>query len=217
VPNAPINWIDIGCVNQIKDQGQCGSCWAFSAVASMEAAHCIVNNRLESFSEQQLVDCDKVCYGCSGGWAYQGFIYYETHYVMTESSYAYTATDGRCKYSANDNTGVLSTSYTWVTANDADAMKTALNTHVLSVAIQANQLSFQLYSGGVFTNTKCGTNLDHATNVVGWGTDSTYGDYWIMRNSWGTSWGYYGYMQVQIVAGNGLCGIQMEPVYVVAT
>jgi len=92
-------------------------------------------------------------------------------------------------------------------------MKSALNSHVLSVAIEADKSVFQMYSGGVFTSTRCGTSLDHATNVVGWGTDSSYGDYWLMRNSWGKSWGDKGYMKLQIVSGKGLCGIQMEPQY----
>jgi C1A family cysteine protease len=103
----PINWIDIGCVNQVQDQGQCGSCWAFSSVASMEAANCIARNHLEKFSEQQLVDCDTDCFGCSGGWSYAGFMYFEEHYAMTESSYPYTHRDGNCQYNSNNNTGVL--------------------------------------------------------------------------------------------------------------
>ena len=94
-------------------------------------------------------------------------------------------------------------------------MKAALASNPLAVAIQANQLSFQLYTSGIFTNTNCGTNLDHATNVVGWGTSNGM-DYWIMRNSWGTSWGMSGYMELEIVAGPGLCGIQMGPLYPIA-
>ena len=88
-----VNWVTSGCVNAIKDQGQCGSCWAFSSVASTEGAYCIAHgtSKLYSLSEQQLVDCDTVCYGCNGGWAYQGFIYFESHYAMYESSYKYTA------------------------------------------------------------------------------------------------------------------------------
>jgi len=93
-------------------------------------------------------------------------------------------------------------------------MKSALNDHVLSVAIQANQYAFQLYSGGIFTNTSCGTNLDHATNVVGWGTSGSM-EYWLMRNSWGTSWGDAGYMYIEQVSGHGICGIQMEPNYAI--
>jgi len=209
------NWVTSGCVNAIKDQGQCGSCWAFSAVASTEGAECIAHGKLYSFSEQQLVDCDTSCYGCNGGWAYQGFRYFETHYAMYESSYAYTAKDGTCSYSSSNNSGIKTSSYSNVSADSPTSMKSALNGHVLSVAIQADKYVFQMYSGGVFTSTSCGTSLDHATNVVGWGTDSSYGDYWLMRNSWGSSWGDAGYMKLQVVSGKGLCGIQMEPNYTV--
>lgn len=130
---------------------------------------------------------------------------------MSESSYPYTARNGSCKWSSS-NTGVTASGYTNVSANSPTAMKTALNTKPLSVSIEADKYVFQAYSSGIFTSTTCGTNLDHATNVVGWGTSGST-DYWIMRNSWGTSWGESGYMRLQIVNGNGLCGIQMEPLY----
>ena len=107
---------------------------------------------------------------------------------------------------------VKTTGYTNVTADSPSAMKTALNSHILSVAIEADKMVFQTYSSGIFNASTCGTNLDHATNVVGWGTSGTT-DYWIMRNSWGTTWGEAGYMQLQIVSGVGICGIQMEPLY----
>jgi len=91
-------------------------------------------------------------------------------------------------------------------------MQNALMNGIMSVSIQANQFCFQTYSSGIFNNAKCGTSLDHATNVVGWGTDATTGqDYWIMRNSWGTTWGESGYMQIEISTsvngGQGYCGI----------
>jgi len=92
-------------------------------------------------------------------------------------------------------------------------MKAGLAIGPLSVSIEADQFCFQMYSSGVFTNTKCGTTLDHAVLVVGWGTDATDGDYWIMKNSWATTWGEAGYMKVQVVDGAGLCGIQMGPLY----
>ena len=135
-----------------------------------------------------------------------------THYAMTEAAYPYTGRDGTCKYNVANSTYVKMESYTNVTADSPSAMKTALNSHVLSVAIQANKMCFQTYSSGIFNNSNCGTSLDHATNVVGWGTSGTT-DYWIMRNSWGTSWGEKGYMQLEIVSGKGYCGIQMEPLY----
>jgi len=208
---SPINWVDLGAVSPIQDQGQCGSCWAFSSVSAAESAHEIATGHLEKFSEQQLVDCVRLCFGCNGGNQALAFNYYESHYAMSESSYPYTAKNGTCAYSSSDNLGVKVTNYTSVTADSPDAMKAALEVAPLAVAIQANQLSFQLYSSGVFTNTSCGTNLDHAT-VVGWGQSNGM-DYWIMRNSWGTSWGQAGYMWLEIVSGHGLCGIQMQPLY----
>jgi len=123
-------------------------------------------------------------------------MYFESHYAMYESSYRYTGRDGTCRYSRTNNSGVRTSSYKNVSADSPTSMKSALNNHVLSVSIQADASVFQMYSGGIFTSTRCGTNLDHATNVVGWGTSASYGDYWLMRNSWGTSWGDKGYMKL---------------------
>ena len=210
--NTPVDWRDSSCMSPVQDQGQCGSCWAFSTVAAMETDYCNKNGTLLKFSEQQLVDCVKLCFGCNGGNAAIAINYYKTHAAMSEASYPYTAKNGTCAWSSSNNTGVVSESYVSVTADSPDAMKDALVTYPMSVAIQANQLSFQLYTTGIFTNTNCGTQLDHATNVVGWGTESGM-DYWIMRNSWGATWGESGYMRLEIVPGVGLCGIQMQPLY----
>jgi len=212
---SPVDWRSTSCLSPVQDQGQCGSCWAFSAVASMENKYCAQNGDLYKIAEQQLVDCVNLCFGCNGGNAALAFRYWESHNAMSESSYPYTAKDGTCAYNESNVTPVKAVSYTGVTADSPDSMKDALVNNIMSVAIQANQLSFQLYTSGVFTNTNCGTQLDHATNVVGWGTEGSM-DYWIMRNSWGASWGEAGYMRLEIVDGVGLCGIQMQPNYPVA-
>ncbi len=211
VPNA-VDWVAAGAVNAIKDQGQCGSCWAFSSAASMEGSHKIASGSLLSFSEQQLVDCSNLNLGCNGGNCSLAFKYWINNFVMSEASYKYTAANGTCKYNATANTGVKSTGSTNVTANNSAAMKTALAIKPLSVAIEADLAVFQSYKSGIFNSTACGTNLDHATNVVGWGTSGGV-EYWLMRNSWGTTWGESGYMRLQIVTGNGICGIQMQPLY----
>jgi len=130
---------------------------------------------------------------------------------MSESSYPYRARNGTCKYSSS-NTGVKASGYTNVSADNVSQMKSALAKKPLSVSIQADTNVFQSYRSGIFNSTKCGTSLDHATNVVGWGS-SAGTDYWIMRNSWGTSWGEKGYMRLAIVSGKGNCGIQMQPLY----
>lgn len=136
----------------------------------MEGSHCATAGKLEKFSEQMLVDCVKLCNGCNGGLQSRAYSYLKTHYEMSEDAYPYTAKDGSCNYSAHDNLYVFCARYHSVVANDPQEMKDALAYKQLSVAIQADQLVFQMYSSGIFDSQECGTNLDHATNVVGWGT-----------------------------------------------
>jgi len=123
--------------------------------------------------------------------------------------------DGTCQYSSMPLYPIECSSYKYAPSGSVSTMQDMLQSGILSVAIQANQFAFQNYSGGIFNNANCGTKLDHATNVVGWGTDSTTGvDYWIMRNSWGTTWGDQGWMQIEISTtvnnGAGYCGIQSQ-------
>ena len=208
------NWVDQpNIVNPVKDQGQCGSCWAFSAASCMESAWAIAHGQLYSFAEQQLVDCVKTCMGCNGGWQSRAFNYYETHHPMAESSYTYTAQDGTCAYnSGNSYTSINSVSWTNVTPQDIAALQTAVYQQTVSVSIEADKMCFQLYKSGVLNNTKCGTSLDHAVVTVGYGNESGQ-DYWLVRNSWGSSWGENGYIKIAAVAGDGICGIQMGPLY----
>jgi len=126
--------------------------------------------------------------------------------------YPYHAVGATCKYNAASATAAKTIGYTNVATKNPTAMKTALASQPLSVSIEADKSVFQSYSSGIFNSASCGTGLDHATNVVGWGTSGTT-EYWIMRNSWGTSWGEKGYMRLQIVDGAGICGIQLEPLY----
>jgi KDEL-tailed cysteine endopeptidase len=213
---AAIDWVTAGCVNPIQDQAQCGSCWAFSAVASMEGAVCVDHQELLKFSEQQLVSCSTENSGCNGGMAYNAFQYYETHGEMAEAEYPYTARDGTCKYNSSSayryNTR-LENSFVTVTYDDLDQMYAALKLKPLSVSICASATSFHTYSSGIFNDPTCGDQHNHATNVVGYGTEGSV-DYWLMRNSWGTDWGESGYMRLEVQAtGNGICGIQMWPTY----
>ena len=133
---------------------------------------------------------------------------------MSEASYPYTAKNGVCHYNAGDTTGVMVNSYTILAIGDLAGMQTAIMSRPLSVSIDASQSSFNYYQAGIYADTGCANDwasTDHATNLVGWGTDAATGtDYWIMRNSWGTSWGEAGYMKVKIVPGNGICGIQTD-------
>ena len=132
--------------------------------------------------------------------------------------YPYKGVDQSCKYDANSTTSVKVTSYTDVTADNVDQMKAAVAQQPTSVSIEADKFVFQMYSSGIFDSSKCGTTLDHATLVVGYGKEALTGkEYWIMKNSWASTWGEDGYMKLLIEAGDGVCGIQMEPLYPAAS
>ena len=212
-----VNWVEAGAVTPVKDQGQCGSCWAFSTTGSLEGAHFVATGDLLSFSEQQLVDCAFLAYGnlgCSGGLQDNAYNYYEAGYkAELESVYpAYTASRSSCRYDESSATSVTVSDYTHVTENNVDQMKAGLNIAPLAIAIEADKFCFQTYSSGVFDNTKCGTNLDHAVLAVGYGTENGQ-EYWLVKNSWNTTWGDEGYIKIAIVDGEGICGVQMDPEY----
>jgi C1A family cysteine protease len=210
-----VNWIDAGAVNAVKDQGQCGSCWAFSAACAIEGAHFLKSGSLLSLSEQQFVDCDTTSYGCNGGWQYAAFTYAEKTAEDLEADYTYHAADGTCKDS--QYTGQVNVaSYQNVQANSVAQLKAAIAAAPVSVTIEADQYVFQGYTSGVMDSTACGTNLDHAVAAVGYGTESGQ-DYYLVRNSWGASWGDAGYIKIAAVEGPGICGIQMQSLYPATT
>ena len=212
---AAVDWRTAGAVNPVKDQGQCGSCWAFAAVGALEGAWKIKSGTLVSLSEQQLVDCavgEKYQnLGCGGGDMGSAMLYSADYGMETEASYPYTAMDGNCAY---DGTKVVAknTNHVMVAANNKVALKTAIAQGPVSVAIEADTFVFQFYSGGVMNSPACGTNLDHGVVAVGYGSNGNQ-EYYIVRNSWGPSWGLGGYINIAIKDGPGICGIQMEPVY----
>lgn len=131
---------------------------------------------------------------------------------MTEASYAYKGVGGTCKYASASSTGLGTTGYTSVSGNNSSVMKTALAGRPLAVSIEADKAVFQNYKSGIFNSTACGTALDHAVIVVGWGTSGST-EYWTVRNSWGTTWGEKGYIRMQITTGAGICGVQSQPLY----
>merc|ERR1712134_5549 len=188
--------------------GQCGSCWSFSTTGGLEGAWQLSSGNLVSTSEQQFVDCDKVDSGCNGGLMDNGFNWAEKQAVATEDSYSYTGRDGSCKSSfttAIPQGGV--TGYKDV-ANSADALKSAIEGSPVSVAIEADQMAFQMYSGGVITS-GCGSNLDHGVLAVGVNSDGSIK----VKNSWGSSWGVNGYVNI----ATSQCGITQQASYPVVS
>ncbi|CAL1540040.1 unnamed protein product [Lymnaea stagnalis] len=209
-----VDWRTRGAVTGVKDQGLCGSCWAFSTIGSVEGQHFKATGSLVSLSESNLVDCSTANLGCNGGSMEKGFQYIINNGgIDTESSYPYTPQQSSCQFSSI-NIGAKISSYSKVTiGSEDDLQKAVAMVGPVSVAIDAtNQRSFQLYKGGVYDEPACSTSqLDHAVLVVGYGTSGNQ-DYWTVKNSWGTSWGESGYIFMSRNKRNQ-CGIASAAIY----
>ncbi|KAF5445364.1 hypothetical protein F2P56_034415 [Juglans regia] len=216
VPSS-IDWRKKGAVTPIKDQGRCGCCWAFSAVAAMEGITSITNGKSVSLSEQEVVDCDTSGedQGCAGGLMDDAFKFIiQNKGLTTEENYPYKGVDGTCNKNKAASHAATIAGYEDVPANNEKELLKAVANQPVSVAIDASGSDFQFYSSGVFTG-ECGTELDHGVTAVGYGTAEDGTKYWLVKNSWGTSWGEEGYIRMKrdIDAKEGLCGIAMESSY----
>jgi len=215
-PPATWDWRKLNAVNDVKDQGQCGSCWAFSATAALEFGYLNKSNTLLSLSEQLCVDCTMGGnYTCDTGGEMHD-CYLEVKQLgadETEDNYPYTAvSSGVCQFNQSLAAPVHVAGYVNCTMGDENALKVMVYKAVTSIAIDASSMDFQLYSGGVYNEPDCqnGWNeLDHGVAIVGYDNDATGGDYWIVRNSWGDSWGLNGYVWMSRNKNNQ-CGVATD-------
>ena len=200
------NWVDKGVFGPVKDQGYCGSCWAFSAIGNIEALNAMKTEEYVALSEQQLVDCDtEYDQGCNGGLMEYAFAYLVEKGCMTEKDYPYVGYDDTCHY---DESKVFLRIDSWLMLDtqDENEIKEFLYTNgPLAIAINADP--FQYYTGGIIDEDEWSCDpegLNHGVVLVGYGNESGV-DYWIIRNSWGDYWGEDGY--VRVARGKGTCGV----------
>ena len=210
------DWRDQGKVTNVKDQGQCGSCWAFSALGSLESTYAIhsPSHNLYNLSEQELVDCSSKDEGCDGGLMDDAFQYIMDNGICSYKRYPYIAEDNKCS-KANCSRVVNISRFVDVKPNSETQLLYALLINPISVAIDASDPSFQSYKRGIY-NGSCSTTLDHGVTLIGYGYDTVWDSkYWIIKNSWATTWGDNGYMYMlrDIEDTSGLCGIAMDASY----
>ncbi|TVT99654.1 hypothetical protein EJB05_27969 [Eragrostis curvula] len=210
--NQEVDWRQKGAVTGIKNQGQCGCCWAFSAVAAIEGLYQITSGQLASLSEQQLLDCSTNGNnnGCSGGVMNDAFQYIvDNGGITTEEAYPYTEQQGMCQ---SVQPAVTISGYQNVPAEDENALAAAVANQPVSVGVDASD--FHLYQQGIMTADGCGENINHAVTAIGYGRADDGTQYWLLKNQWGETWGEGGYMRLQ--RGVGACGIGKQSSYPVA-
>ncbi|KAK8883686.1 hypothetical protein M9Y10_042783 [Tritrichomonas musculus] len=212
-----IDWREKGIVNEIKDQGFCGSCWAFGTIQACESSYASAQGTLNSCSEQNLIDCCTDCDGCGGGVEYKALdfiINSQNGYLNSEDVYPYIADDGECKYDQTKGISPIK-SYSHGIKDDEIYLKKLVSKGVCDIAIDAGFWDFQAYTSGIYANPDCtSASLNHAVGLVGYGTENGI-DYWIVRNSWRKNWGDERYIKM-ILNKNNQCGVASDALQVYA-
>ena len=207
-----IDWRDQGVVTEVKNQETCGSCWAFSSTGAIESAYALKTGELINLSEQELIDCIRL-EGCNGGEMEDAFKYVESNPLCSDLEEPYEATNDECVICHD---GIKIDECISVPSGNQTALKMAVSRGPVSVAIEADTVIFQEYSGGIINSDKCGTELDHGVLIVGYGEEDRL-PFWIVKNSWGREWGEEGYVRIaRDISGDitpGVCGISLQPSY----
>uniref|UniRef100_UPI00398EA4E2 procathepsin L-like isoform X1 n=2 Tax=Pristiophorus japonicus TaxID=55135 RepID=UPI00398EA4E2 len=207
-----VDWRTKGYVTRVKNQGRCGSCWAFSANGALEGQWFKTKGQLVPLSEQNLVDCNVRNKGCQGGWMHRAFKYVKRNGgINSEATYPYTGRRGSCKFQKNQFVATIRR-YRKVVRRESKLANAVTKIGPIAVAIDAGQRTFQHYKRGVYYDKNCSSRrLNHAVLVVGFGSEGGK-NYWIVKNSWGTRWGDRGYIKMAKDRNNN-CGIANYAVY----
>ncbi len=203
------DWRRYGAVTPVKNQGTCGSCWAFAAAANIEGLYYLKYRKSFQFSEQQILDCNYGNKGCGGGTSAEAFYYINySGGIMLSTSYPYKGYKSSCRFQSSQIVARISGFVSAGTTDENYIQQMLYKTGPIAVAMNARPLQF--YTGGVFSvsQSKCNPySLNHAITLVGYGTTSNGSNYWIVKNSWGANWGEAGYFR--ILRGFGVCGINL--------